>query len=50
MHTGKALKLDTKLLLEGLTDGLPRELKHSVVVNSPKTITEWREFVLRLNK
>ena len=27
MHAGRALGLDTKLLLEGLTDGLPRELK-----------------------
>ena len=27
MYARRALELDTKLMLEGLTDGLPRELK-----------------------
>ena len=49
-HAGRPLGLDTKLLLEGLTDGLPGELKQLVIVNSPKSVTEWRELVHRLNK
>ena len=44
------MELATKLLLEGLTDGLLRELKLFMVVNSLKTTTEWRELMLRLNK
>ena len=35
MNVGRTLGLD-KSLLEGLTDGLPKELKQLVIVNSPK--------------
>ena len=50
LHVGRNLGLDAKLLLEGLTDGLPKQLKQLVVVNSPQTTTEWRELVHKLNK
>ena len=40
MNIGRNLGLENKLLLEGLTDCLPRELKHFVIVNSPKSMTE----------
>ena len=41
MNVGRTLGLENKLLLEGLTDGLPRELKQLVIFNSPKSTTEW---------
>ena len=50
MNAGRTLGLDNKLLLDGLTDGLPRELKQLVIVNSLKSTTEWQELVHRLNK
>ena len=50
MHARKALGLYTKLLLEALTDRLPRKLKQLVLVNSPKSTIEWKELVQRLNK
>ena len=45
MHAGIALGLNTTSLFEGLTDGLPKKLKRLVIVNSPKSTTEWRELV-----
>ena len=45
-----ALWLDTKLLFEGLTDKLSRDLKQLVVINSPKTTTGWIKLVHWLNK
>ena len=45
MHARKALGLYTKLLLEALTDRLPRKLKQLVLVNSPKSTIEWKELV-----
>lgn len=44
------LGLDNKFILEGLTEGLPLELKRFVVTNAPRTNTEWREVVFRLNR
>ena len=35
-HVGCALGLDSKLLLEGLTDNLPKTVKQLVAMNSSK--------------
>ena len=50
MNVGRTLGLENKLLFEGLTDSLLRELKQLVIINSPKSTTEWRELVHKLNK
>ena len=50
MHAGRALRPDTILILEDLIDGLPRELKQLVIVNSLKSTAKLQELVHRLNK
>ena len=50
INARRALGLDTKLLLECLTDSLPRELKKLKIVNSSKSMTKWRELMHNLNK
>lgn len=47
---GRDLGLDNKFLLEGLTEGLPLDLRRLVITNAPKTLNEWRELVFRLSK
>ena len=42
------LGLDSKLSLEGLTDGLFKALKQSIVLNGSKTASEWRSLVHRI--
>lgn len=50
MKMGRELGLEQKFILDGLTEGLPFELKKLVITNAPKTPTEWRELVFKLNK
>ena len=51
MVVGQTLRLESKLLLEYLTDVLPKALKQlAIVVNSLKTTSELRDIVHRLNK
>lgn len=50
LQIGRLLGLETRFLMEGLTEGLPSELKSLVIVNSPKSLGEWREVVTQLNK
>lgn len=45
---GRNLKLSNEFILEGLTDGLPNELKKFVVVNPPKTLIDWLSQVSKL--
>lgn len=47
---GRDLGLENKFLLEGLTEGLPLDLRRLVITNAPKTLNEWRELVFKLSK
>ena len=47
LQVGKTFGLDSKLLLEGLTDGLPKQNKYLLVINLPQGTTEWHELVYR---
>lgn len=50
VKVARNLGLDPKFILEGLSEGLPLELRKLILVNNPKNTTEWRELVFRLNK
>lgn len=50
MKMGRDLGLEQKFILDGLTEGLPFELRKLLITNAPKTPTEWRELVFKLNK
>lgn len=47
---GRQLGLELRFILDGLTEGLPLEIKKLVVTNTPKNTTEWRELVFKLVK
>lgn len=50
IEMGRNLNLTTPLILQGLTDGLPTNLKQLVNVNPPNNPPEWLQLVTRLLK
>ena len=50
LHVGRNLVLDAKLQLEGLMNGIPKQLKQLVVVNLLQIHKEQRELVHKLYK
>ena len=50
IEIGRKLGLNTKMLLEGLTDGLPAQLKQLMTVNPPNDPTEWLKLATKLVK
>lgn len=47
---GRQLGLSTPLLLEGLTDGLPANLRQLMVIHAPNNPTEWLTMATKLIK
>lgn len=48
LQIGREIGLNEKLLLEGLTEGLPDHLRPFVIVNRPSTPMEWLHLVANL--
>lgn len=47
---GRELGLENKFILEGLTEGLPFELRKLVITNTPTNLRDWRELVHKLSR
>ena len=50
VELGKKLNLNSQIILEGLTEGLPVNIKQLVSINNPKNPTEWLNITLKLLK
>lgn len=50
LEMGRKLGLSEKLILEGLTDGLPSDLKQLLILSPPNNATEWVTCVTKLLK
>ncbi|GFR16381.1 uncharacterized protein TNCT_460021 [Trichonephila clavata] len=50
LNCGRQLGLSPQLILEGLTDGMPTNIKQLMTINPPTSPTEWLKVATRLMK